>query len=242
MGRKVHPYGFRLKVIRDWKSRWYAEGRAYSDLLAEDNKIRDLVNSEMKLRSRDRQSGVSKIEIERFPPNQVSVIIWTARPGVVIGRKGENVKELRSKLEQLTQGKRVHVDVQEVTHPDLDAKLVAENVVSQLERRIYHNRAMKRAVRQAMRSGAQGIKIMCSGRLAGSEMARREWLREGQVPLQTLRADIDYAQEEANTTYGRIGVKVWVYKGEVLPGQTSATIEAPPRERRQRRDRPNRRR
>ncbi len=223
MGRKVHPYGFRLKVLRDWKSRWYAEGRTYADLVQEDRKIRDLIYSEMRAHSRDGQSGVSRVEIERFPPNQVSVIIWTARPGMVIGRKGENVKALRKKLEALTGGKRVHVDVQEVENPDLDAKLVAENIVAQLERRIYHNRAMKRAVRQAMRAGAQGIKVMCSGRLSGAEMARREWMREGRVPLQTLRADIDYAQEEALTTYGRIGVKVWIYKGDVMPKKKRAS-------------------
>ncbi|MBN1259423.1 MAG: 30S ribosomal protein S3 [Anaerolineae bacterium] len=235
MGRKVHPYGFRLKVIRDWKSRWYAEGRTYADLLEEDNQIRELVFKDMQSRSKDGQTGVSRVEIERFPPNQVSVIIWTARPGMVIGRKGENVKNLRSQLEALTNGKRVHVDVQEVENPDLDAKLVAENIVAQLERRIYHSRAMKRAVRQALRAGAQGVKVICSGRLSGAEMARRETMREGRVPLQTLRADIDYAQEEALTTYGRIGVKVWIYAGEVLPGQTSALPEKAPRERRRRR-------
>jgi small subunit ribosomal protein S3 len=217
LGRKVHPYGFRLKVIRDWKSRWFAEGRTYSDLLEEDNKIRELIYKEMRSRSRDGQSGIARVEIERFPPNQVSVIIWTARPGVVIGRKGENVKVLRQNVENLTGGKRVHVDVQEVEQPDVDAQLVAENIVAQLEKRIYHSRAMKRAVRQAMRAGAEGIKVMCSGRLSGSEMARREWVREGRVPLQTLRADIDFARDEALTTYGRIGVKVWIYKGEILP-------------------------
>jgi small subunit ribosomal protein S3 len=225
LGRKVHPYGFRLKVIRDWKSRWFAEGREYSDLLSEDLAVRDLVTDQMRARSRDGQSGISRIEIERFPPNQLSVIIWSARPGVVIGRKGENVKALRHDIEVLTGGKRVHIDVQEVKRPDLDAKLVAENIVAQLEKRIYHNRAMKRALRQAMRAGAEGIKVMCKGRLAGSEMARVTWMREGRVPLQTLRADIDYAQEEAATSYGRIGVKVWIYRGEVLPGQTSAMDE-----------------
>jgi len=222
LGRKVHPYGFRLKVIRDWKSRWFAEGREYSDLLSEDLAVRDLVTDQMRARSRDGQSGISRIEIERFPPNQLSVIIWSARPGVVIGRKGENVKALRHDIEVLTGGKRVHIDVQEIKRPDLDAKLVAENIVSQLEKRIYHNRAMKRALRQAMRAGAEGIKVMCKGRLAGSEMARVTWMREGRVPLQTLRADIDYAQEEAATSYGRIGVKVWIYRGEILPGQSSA--------------------
>lgn len=225
MGRKVHPYGFRLKVIRDWRSRWFADGREYSNLLKEDRAVRALVYKTMRERSRDGQSGVSRVEIERFPPNQVSVIIWTARPGVVIGRKGENVKALRQSIEEVTGGKRVHVDVQEVEQPDMDAKLVAENIVAQLEKRIFHSRAMKRAVRQAMRAGAEGIKVMCSGRLAGSEMARLEWMREGQVPLQTLRADIDYAQDEALTTYGRIGVKVWIYKGEILP-QKSASVES----------------
>ncbi len=222
MGRKVHPYGFRLKVIRDWKSRWFAEGREYAELLKEDRAIRELVYQIMRERSRDGQSGVSRVEIERFPPNQMSVIIWTSRPGVVIGRKGENVKALRKSIEDASGGKRVHVDVQEVEQPDMDAKLVAENIVAQLEKRIYHNRAMKRAIRQAIRAGAEGIKVMCAGRLAGAEMARREWMREGQVPLQTLRADIDYAQEEALTTYGRIGVKVWIYKGEVLPKKATS--------------------
>ncbi|MEA3310297.1 MAG: 30S ribosomal protein S3 [Chloroflexota bacterium] len=216
MGRKVHPYGFRLGIIRDWKSRWYAEGRDYVKFLEEDRKIRELVYVDMRSHTRDGQSAVSRVEIERFPPNQVSVIIWTSRPGVAIGRKGANVKALRSKLEKLTAGKRVHVDVHEVENPDLDAKLVAESIVAQLEKRIYHNRAMKRAVRQAMRSGAEGIKIMCKGRLSGSEMTRREWMHEGRVPLQTLRADIDYALEEARTMSGYIGVKVWIYKGEIL--------------------------
>ena len=209
MGRKVHPYGFRLGVIRDWKSRWYAEGDEYADLLYEDIKIRRFIRDEMG------RAGISRVEIERFP-NQVSVTIWTARPGIVIGRRGAAVKEMRRKLEEMT-GKRVSVDVQEVAQPELDARLVAENVVSQLERRISHRRAMKRVVQAAMRAGAEGVKVMCKGRLHGAEMARQAWQREGRVPLQTLRADIDYAQEEAHTTYGRIGVKVWIYKGEILP-------------------------
>ena len=209
MGRKVHPYGFRLGVIRDWKARWYAEGEDYANLLHEDMKIRRLVHDVAG------RAGISRVEIERFP-NQVLVTIWTARPGIVIGRKGSAVKMLRRELEEAT-GKRVSVDVQEVGQPELDAKLVAENVVSQLERRISHTRAMKRVVQSTMRAGAEGVKVMCKGRLHGSEMARQAWLREGRVPLQTLRADIDYAQEEAHTTYGRIGVKVWIYKGEVLP-------------------------
>lgn len=209
MGRKVHPYGFRLGVIRDWRARWYAEGKDYSNLLYEDLKIRRFIQDVAG------RAGISRVEIERFP-NQVSVAIWTARPGIVIGRKGAAVKVLRKDLEELT-GKRVSVDVQELQQPELDAKLVAENIVSQLERRISHSRAMKRAVREAMRAGAQGIKVLCKGRLHGAEMARQAWEREGRVPLQTLRADIDFAKEEAHTTYGRIGVRVWIYKGEILP-------------------------
>jgi small subunit ribosomal protein S3 len=208
LGRKVHPIGFRLKVIKDWDARWYAEGDEYAELLHEDLAIRDLI------RSQSDGAAISRIEIERFP-NQVQVTIWTAKPGVVIGRKGASVKELRRNLEELTD-KRVRVEVEEVEKPDLDAHLVAENIASQLERRISHGRAMKRAVAQAMRQGAEGIKIMCSGRLHGAEMARREWQMDGQVPRNTLRADIDYGFSEAGTTFGRIGIKVWIYKGEVL--------------------------
>lgn len=209
MGRKVHPYGFRLKIIRDWQARWYAEGREYAELLQEDLVIRDRIEEELST------AGISHIEIERFP-NQVQVTVWTARPGIVIGRKGGTVKALRRGLEELT-GKKVHVDVQEVEQPEINARLVAQNIVAQLERRVSHGRAMKRAVRQAMRAGAEGIKVECKGRIGGAEMARSVWMREGRVPLQTLRADIDYAREEAYTTYGRIGVKVWIYRGEVLP-------------------------
>jgi small subunit ribosomal protein S3 len=209
LGRKVHPYGFRLGVIRDWRARWYAEGEDYANLLHEDIAIRQFIMEEAG------RAGISHIEIERFP-NQVSVTIWTARPGIVIGRKGASVKLLRKTLEDMT-SKRVSVDVQEVEQPEIDAKLVADNIVSQLERRISHNRAMKRAVQSAMRAGAQGIKVMCKGRLHGAEMARQQQVRDGRVPLQTLRADIDYAQQHAGTAYGRIGVKVWIYKGEVLP-------------------------
>jgi len=196
-------------VIRDWKARWYAEGDDYANLLHEDIKIRHLIHDAAG------RAGISRVEIERSP-NRVSVVIRTARPGIVIGRKGSAVKELRKALEGIT-GKQVSVDVQEVEQPELDAKLVAENVVSQLERRISHGRAMSRVIQSAMRAGAQGIKVMCKGRLYGAEMARQQWQREGRVPLHTLRADVDYAQEEAHTAYGRIGVKVWIYKGEVLP-------------------------
>ena len=208
MGRKVHPTGFRLKVVKDWNARWYADGRKYAEQLHEDLKIRDYV------RENHSNAGISQIEIERFP-NQVVVTLHTARPGIVIGRKGATVKELRSTLETLTQ-KNVKVEVEEVESPDSDSTLIAQNVASQLERRISHSRAMKRAASQAMRAGAEGIKIMAAGRLGGSEMSRSEWVREGRVPLQTLRADIDYGTAEALTTFGRIGVKVWVYKGEIL--------------------------
>jgi small subunit ribosomal protein S3 len=209
LGRKVHPYGFRLKVIRDWKANWFAEGKEYAELLHEDLAIRKLVREQVQ------RAGIANVEIERFA-NQVQVTIWTAKPGIVIGRRGASVKELRQQLEQLT-GKKVKVEVEEIKQPELHAPLIAENIVSQLERRISHARAMKRAIQQSMRAGAEGVKIMCSGRLHGAEMARTEWQREGRVPLQTLRADIDFAQDEALTTFGRIGVKVWVYRGEILP-------------------------
>lgn len=208
MGRKVHPTGMRLKIIKDWNARWYAEGRRYGELLHEDLAIRNLIEEQHD------NAGISNIQIERFP-NQVQVTLHTARPGIVIGRKGSAVKELRQKLEDLT-GKNVRVEVEEVEQPDMDARLVAENVAGQLERRISHSRAMKRAASQAMRQGAEGIKIMVAGRLGGSEMSRSEWVREGRVPLQTLRADIDYGTAEADTTFGKIGVKVWIYKGEIL--------------------------
>lgn len=210
MGRKVHPLGFRLGIIKDWQARWYAAGEEYADLLQEDLDIRQLIREKMG------QAGISKIEIERFP-KQVSITIWTAKPGIVIGRKGTNVRALRQDVEELSQQKRVRIDVQEVERPELDAYLVAENIASQLGRRISHSRAMKRAASQTMRMGAEGIRITCSGRLTGAEMARREWVMEGRVPRNTLRADIDYGFAEARTTYGRIGIKVWIYKGEVLP-------------------------
>lgn len=215
MGRKVHPVGFRLKVIRDWNAHWFAEGRKYGELLIEDFRVREMVGNE------HGKAGISKVEIERSA-NQVIVTLHTARPGIVIGRKGEAVKKLRLDLEAMT-GKKVKVEVEEVTSPDSDSQLVAENIAGQLERRISHSRAMKRAAQQALRQGAKGIKIVCSGRLAGSEMARREVVHEGQVPLTTLRADIDYGTAEALTTFGRIGVKVWIYKGEVLKEETPET-------------------
>lgn len=210
MGRKVHPVGFRLKVIRDWDARWYAEGQRYTDQLQEDFAIRRYI------RKQGARAGVSRVEIERYP-NQLLVNIHTARPGILIGRKGEAVKELRTGLEALIGNRsKVKVEVTEIDKPDLDSKLVAENIVDQLQRRIGHSRAIKRAISQAMRQGAQGIKIEVSGRLAGADMARREWASEGRVPRSTLRANIDYGSAEALTTFGRIGVKVWIYKGEVL--------------------------
>lgn len=209
MGRKVHPIGFRLKVNKTWESRWFANPDKYADQLHEDFAIRELVYESAP------RAGISRVEIERFP-NSVHVTVHTAKPGIVIGRKGANVKELRRKLQAQT-GVSVKLDISEIKDPDLDARLVAENIASQLSRRISHRRAMQRAVAQTMRQGAQGVKVMCSGRLSGVEMARREWVREGRVPAQTLRADIDFARAEALTTYGRIGVKVWIYKGEILP-------------------------
>ena len=214
MGRKIHPTGFRLKIIRDWNARWFAEGSKYSELLHEDFAIRQLVHQDLP------QAGIAKIEIERFP-NQVQVIVWTAKPGVVIGRKGQAVKDLRGRLRDLTD-KAVKLEVEEITNPEVEAGLVAESIAGQLERRISHSRAMKRAAQLAMRQGAQGVRIEVSGRLNGSEMARNEKLSEGQVPRNTLRADIDYGTAEALTTYGRIGVKVWIYKGEVLPQRAAA--------------------
>lgn len=217
MGRKVHPFGFRLGIIKDHKARWYAEGNVYSDLLAEDLAVRDLVYQE------NERASVSSVEIERLPAaKQMTVRIWTAKPGIIIGRKGASVNMLRRKLEDLT-GKKVHVDVQEIENPDLDAYLVAESISQQLERRISHKRAMKQAIRRAMRAGAEGVMISCGGRLSGAEMARRETQREGRVPRHTLRADIDYATAESLTTFGRIGVKVWIYKGEILPPSEEET-------------------
>ena len=211
MGRKVHPYGFRLGYIKDWKARWYAEKEEYADLLAEDLKIRKLIRDDLG------HAGISDIEIERFPKaRQVSVKVWTAKPGIVIGRKGANVNALRKSLEALT-GKKIHVDVEEVERPEINAYLVAEGIAQQIERRISYKRAMKQAIQRAMRFGAQGAMVTCAGRLFGSEMARRETAREGRVPRHTLRANIDYAQAESLTTFGRIGIKVWIYTGDVLP-------------------------
>ena len=209
MGRKVNPIGFRLKVNKTWEGLWYAEGEEYVNQLHQDIAIRELIREESP------RAGVSRIEIERFP-GKVKITVHTAKPGILIGRKGENVKGLRAKLEVLV-GKKIDLDVKEIKTPDLDAYLVARNIAEQLERRISFSRAMKRSIQQAMRQGAEGVRVEVAGRLSGSDMARSVNMREGRVPRQTLRADIDYAQTESLTTYGRIGVKVWIYKGEVLP-------------------------
>lgn len=222
MGRKVHPIGFRLKINRDWDARWYAEGDKFVELLHEDRKIRNYIRKE------GEKAGISKIEIER-QSNQVVVNIHTARPGILIGSKGAAVKNLKTGLEKVTGGKKCNVKVTEIEKPDLDATLVAVNIAGQLERRIGHSRAIKRAISQAMRQGAQGIRVNVSGRLAGADMARREWASEGRIPRQTLRANIDYGTAEALTTYGRIGIKVWIYKGDILkmelPDITNRTNE-----------------
>jgi small subunit ribosomal protein S3 len=211
LGRKVHPIGFRLGIIQDHRARWFAEGSEYRELLEEDLAIRQLIFG-----SHDRGS-IAEVEIERLPAaKQVSVIISTAKPGIVIGRKGANVNQLRKKLEALTK-KKVHIDVIEIENPDLDAYLIGESIAQQIERRISYRRAMKQAVRRAIKAGAQGIMITCGGRLGGHDMARSETQREGRIPRHTLRADIDYASVEALTTYSKIGIKVWVYKGEILP-------------------------
>lgn len=212
MGRKVNPIGFRLGIINDWESKWFAEGETYARLLAEDIAIREMVKKTLG------RSGLSRIDIQRFP-KQINVTIVTAKPGIVIGRRGASVNALKADLEKLTNisGKNLRVDVAEIDRPDIDAHVVAESIVEQLERRVSQKRAMRQAVVRAMRGGAKGIKIVCSGRLSGADMARREWVREGRVPLHTLRANIDYAHDEALTTFGRIGVKVWIYRGDVLP-------------------------
>jgi small subunit ribosomal protein S3 len=215
LGRKVHPVGFRLKAIRDWNSRWFAEGSRYQERLHEDFAIRDLVQKRLP------SAGIAHMEIERFP-SQVQVTLHTAKPGIVIGRKGATVKSLRNEMRELT-GKSVKLEVEEIAQPDTNAQLIAENVAGQLQRRISHGRAMKRAAMQAMRQGVEGIRIEVGGRLGGSEMARREKVSDGRVPRNTIRADLDFGFAEALTTFGMIGVKVWVYKGEILPQRSEAT-------------------
>ncbi len=220
MGHKTHPIGQRIGIIRTWDSRWYRE-KGYAEQLHEDLRIRRYIKDKLY------HAGISRIEIERVGEKEgqkIRIIIHTARPGIIIGKKGAEVEKLRKEIEEMT-GKQVQVDIKEIRKPELDAQLVAENIALQLEKRVAYRRAMKKAVASAMRFGAQGVKVQCAGRLAGAEIARREWYRDGRVPLHTFRADIDYGFAEAKTTYGVIGVKVWIYKGDVLePGSTEEMI------------------
>ena len=215
MGQKVNPIGLRLGIVKTWESRWYA-GKGYAEYILEDYKIRKFLKKKLY------HAGISKIEIERSS-KRIRLRIFTARPGIVIGKKGTEIALLKKELEQKMISKEVLIDIQEVRKPEIDAQLVAENVALQIERRVAFRRAMKRGVTSAMRFGAQGIKIICAGRLGGAEMARTEWYREGRVPLHTLRADIDYGFVEARTTYGIIGVKVFIFKGEILKKEDIAS-------------------
>ena len=208
MGQKVHPYGIRLGIVKDWTSTWYADTKNYADYLFTDLEVRNFLHKKLA------HASISRIQIER-PAHTARIVIHTARPGIVIGKKGEDIDSLRKQVTALM-GIPAHISVEEIRKPELDAFLVAESVAQQLERRIMFRRAMKRAVSNAMRLGAQGIKINVAGRLNGAEIARSEWYREGRVPLHTLRADIDYGIARANTTYGVIGVKVWIFKGEIV--------------------------
>ena len=229
MGQKIHPTGFRLSVSRNWSSRWYASNRDFAGMLAEDIKVREFLKAKLK------NAAVSRILIER-PAKNARITIYSARPGVVIGKKGEDIENLKKEL-AVRLGVPVAVNIEEVRKPEIDAKLIADSITQQLEKRIQFRRAMKRAMQNAMRLGAQGIKIMSAGRLNGIEIARTEWYREGRVPLHTLRADIDYGTSEAQTTYGTIGVKVWVYKGDTLGRGDLPAVETPREdERRPRRD------
>jgi len=213
LGQKVNPIGLRLGIVKDWQSRWFSEDK-YRDFLLEDLKIRRYIKEKLY------RAGISQINIERLA-NQLKIVIKTARPGIVIGRKGSEVEKLRQEIQDMVGNKNIQISVEEVPVPEIDAQLVAENIAFQIERRISYRRAMKQAIARALRMGAKGIKISCSGRLGGAEIAREEWYREGRLPLHTLRADIDYGFAEALTTYGKIGVKVWIFKGEVIsPGET----------------------
>jgi small subunit ribosomal protein S3 len=220
MGQKIHPTGIRLGVIKDWNSKWYADSRSFPGFLNTDLGVRDFLRKKLK------HASVSKIQIDR-PARNAHITVHTARPGIVIGKKGEDIEALRKELAEMMKVP-VHISVEEIRRPELDAQLVAESIAQQLERRIMFRRAMKRAVSNAMRLGAQGIKVRVSGRLNGAEIARSEWYREGRVPLHTLRADIDFGLAEAMTTYGVLGVKVWVFKGEVFGPPDAAKDEAAP--------------
>lgn len=212
MGQKVHPKGFRVGVIKEWDSKWFADKKEFSDLLVEDHNIRKLIKKEVY------DAGIADIEIERAV-NNIKISIYTGKPGMVIGRGGAGVEELKKKIEKIAVGKRVIINVEEIKNRDVNAQLVAENIAQQLENRITFRRAMKQVVQRTMRAGAVGIKTQVSGRLGGADMARTEGYSEGKVPLQTLRADVDYGFAEADTTYGKIGCKVWINRGEILPGE-----------------------
>ena len=230
MGQKVNPHGLRVGVIKDWDSRWFANKAAFGDTLVEDYNVRNFIKKSLK------DAGVPKVEIERFA-GKVRIHVYCAKPGIVIGRGGENIEKLRLSVEKMM-GKSVYINIVEVKQPDLDSTLVAENIAAQLENRVSYRRAMKQAIGRAMKLGAKGIKVRVGGRLAGAEIARSETYHEGTIPLQTIRADIDYGFAEAHTTYGRLGIKVWIYKGEVLRGEASAArvnkapAEKPERKRR----------
>ena len=218
MGQKVNPHGLRVGVIKDWDTKWYANKKDFGDILQEDCKIRDHVKKKLFT------SGISKIEVERAANNRVKLNIHTAKPGMVIGKGGQGVDELRKDVEKMT-GKTALINVVEVKRPEMDAQLVAENIAFSLERRVAFRRAMKQAMQRAFRAGAKGVKVATAGRLGGAEMSRTEGYNEGNVPLHTLRADIDYGFHEASTTYGKLGVKVWIYKGEVLSGTKEAETQ-----------------
>ena len=217
MGQKVCPIGLRLGITKTWDSKWFAEKKKYTDLLHEDLKIRNLIKKEFY------QAAISKIELERAASERVRIIINSARPGMIIGRKGQEIESLRQRLSKMT-GKDIYLDIREVKRPEIDSQLVAENIALQIERRVAYRRAMKRGIASALRLGALGIKVMVSGRLGGAEIARQEWYREGWVPLATLRADIDYGFAQAKTTYGIVGIKVWIFKGEVIERKHKQTV------------------
>lgn len=218
MGQKVSPVGLRVGIIRDWEAKWYANDKDYHKLLLEDVKIRKYIKEKLF------HAGIAQIGIERAA-NRVKITVHAAKPGIVIGRGGAGIEELRKEIDKIAAGKQIQINIEEVKVPELSAQLVAENVAQQLERRVSFRRAMKQTVSRSMKAGAIGVRIACSGRLGGAEIARTEWYLEGKVPLHTLRADIDYATAEANTTYGKIGVKVWIYRGEVLPEAKKAAEE-----------------
>jgi len=215
MGQKTNPIGNRVGIIRTWESRWFQK-KGYAESLIEDINVRNMIKEKLF------HAGVSKIEIER-PGQKLKIIIHTARPGIIIGKKGAEVEKLKKEIEDIT-GKQVAIDIKEVRKPEVNAQLVAENIALQLEKRVAFRRALKRAVSSALRFGALGIKVQCSGRLAGAEIARSEWYREGRVPLSTFRADVDYGFAESRTTYGKIGIKVWIYHGDVLPEQSETSL------------------